>query len=213
LLSEHLVSFAAPALRFYRNRISLDFPELLRRIPSEGRMLDVGCFIGLLTYDIAKQRPALEVTAIDIEERFVRLAERHHSLANIRYEARRLQDMSGTFDCILFSDVIHHVEPSLAQELLAACPGLLAPGGYVFIKDVARTGGGVSAWMDRYISRAFPVYMHNPDELASIIPGTLEVYDRSEKYKFPFPNYYLLLRARASANAAPAAVASGVGSE
>jgi 2-polyprenyl-3-methyl-5-hydroxy-6-metoxy-1,4-benzoquinol methylase len=157
-------------------------------------MLDVGCFIGLLTYDVAKERPGLEITGIDIEERFITLAQRYHSLANVKYEARPLQEMSGTYDCIMFSDVIHHVEPSLAKTLLASCPRLLSENGYVFVKDVARSGGQVSAWMDRYISRSYPVYLHDPDEINALLPDDLEVYDRAEKYRFPFPNYYLLIR-------------------
>ena len=196
MLSEYLVRWAAPALRFYRNRLNLDFPELLRRIPQEGRLLDVGCFIGLLTYDVAKERPNLEITGIDIEERFIVLAQRYHSLPNLTYQARPLEEMLGTYDCIMFSDVIHHVEPSLAKTLLAVCPRLLANDGYVFVKDVSRKGGQVSAWMDRYISRSYPVHLHNPDEFGSLLPDDLEVYDRSEKYRFPFPNYYLLIRAR-----------------
>ncbi len=194
MLSERLIPFAAPLLRFYRNRLNLDFPEILRRLPEEGRLLDVGCFLGLLTYDVAKRRPALDIVAIDIEPRFIELAQRYHGLANVRYEARMLQEMDGLYDCIMFSDVIHHVTPEDATSLLAACKRLLAPDGYIFVKDVARTGGQVSAWMDKYISRSFPVYLRDPDEFEQLLPKHLEICDRREKYRFPFPNYYLLIR-------------------
>jgi len=203
MLSEQLVKVCAPVLRFYRNTVLLDMPQILDRLPKEGRLLDVGCFIGMLTYEIARKRPDLEIVGLDIEPRFVALAQRYHSLPNIRYETRALQDITERFDCVLFSDVIHHVEPPNARSMLAHCERVLTPDGYILVKEVARRWGQVGWFMDRYISRSFPIYLRNPREFDELLPDHYQVAERASRFRVPFPNYYLIIKPNGVHQAAP----------
>ena len=63
MISEYLVRISAPTLRFYRNRLNLDFPEILKRVPEQGRLLEVGCFPDLVTGGIAHCAPSDRIAA------------------------------------------------------------------------------------------------------------------------------------------------------
>ena len=198
MISEYLIRISAPALRFYRNTLTLDFPEILQRVPEQGRLLDVGCFVGLATYEIARRRPGLEILGIDLYPRYIDLARRYNGAKNVQYDARRLQEVTGSYDCVMFSDVIHHVEPTEARAMLAYCQRILTPGGYVFVKEIARTRSGFAYFMDRYVHRTYPVYFYDPHEFATLLPKHFEILERFESYRFPFPHYYLKIRPKAS---------------
>ncbi len=194
MISEYLIRISAPALRFFRNRVLLDFPEILKRVPEQGRLLDVGCFLGLVTYEIARCRPRLQILGIDLYPRYIELARRHNGAKNVQYDARRLEDVEGSYDCVMFSDVIHHVDPAEARAMLAFCQRILTPGGYIFVKETARTGSGFGYFMDRYVSRSYPVYFYDPYEFATLLPKHYEILERFERYRFLLPHYYLKIR-------------------
>lgn len=186
-----LIKRSPQFLRWYRTRIMLDWHRLRAYLPTRGRLLDVGCGVGSLDYEIARGHPALDVLGIDIDWTSIALAQRYNSAPNMRYEHKMLQSVEGQFDCILFIDVFHHVPPEEQSALVQACAGLLAPGGYVLIKDIERRGGQVSWLMDRYISGCAKVYLYNSDEVVSMVSRYLRVIDSQVCFRFPFPHYYI----------------------
>ncbi len=194
MISEYLIRISPPALRFYRNTVTLDFAEIMKRVPEQGRLLDVGCFLGLATYEIARRRPGLEILGIDLYPSYIELARRYSGARNVKYEARRLEEVRGSFDCVMFSDVIHHVEPTQARTMLAYCQRILTPDAYILVKEIARTRSAVAYFMDRYIHRAYPVYFYDPHEFSTLLPDQFEIVESLEKYRFPFPHYYLKIR-------------------
>jgi 2-polyprenyl-3-methyl-5-hydroxy-6-metoxy-1,4-benzoquinol methylase len=178
-------------LRWYRTCITLDWDHLKSYLPTQGRLLDVGCGVGAIDYEIARCRPTLEILGIDIDARSIALAQSYHTLPNVEFACLDLQFVQGQFDCILFVDVFHHVPSQEHDALLEACPRLLTNHGYVLIKDVERRGGQISWLMDRYISRAKEVYLHNCDELVREVSRHLRVICSKVHFRFPFPHYYI----------------------
>jgi len=178
-------------LRWYRTRITLDWEHLKSCLPTQGKLLDVGCGVGSIDYEIARHHPTLEILGIDIDARSIALAQFYHALPNVEFACLDLQSVQGQFDCILFVDVFHHVPPQEHDALLEACPRLLTNRGYVLIKDIERRGGQISWLMDRYVSRATEVYLHNCDELSGEVSRHLRVIGSEVHFHFPFPHYYI----------------------
>lgn len=193
MLSHYLLPLVPPLLRFYRTRLLVDLPMILRFLPERGRLLDVGCGAGLLDEAIAKRRPELQIVGVDIDERSIHLAQQHCAAPNVEYRAVPLEEVEGQFDCVSLIDVIHHTTEAEAQALLLHARSKLSPRGYILIKDIARRGGWFSYAHDRYVSRSRLIRLLNPDEMVALVLKGLRVQEQLSKYRFPFPNYYVTL--------------------
>jgi len=169
----------------------LDWNHLTDYLPAGGRMLDVGCGVGLLDYEIARHNHKISILGIDVASTSIEIANAYHALPNTEFACQMLQSVERQFDCILFADVFHHVPSEEHGDMLQACARLLAPGGYVIIKDIERRRGKVSIWMDRYISGCAEVYMRNCDEMIEVVSRHLKVVSSDVKFRFPFPHYYI----------------------
>jgi 2-polyprenyl-3-methyl-5-hydroxy-6-metoxy-1,4-benzoquinol methylase len=198
MLQYALLRRSPQLLRWYRTRLLLDWNRLRDYVPVEGKLLDVGCGVGSLDYEIARTYPRLSVHGIDVDQNSIELAEQYHGLQNITFTCQDLQSVEGTYDCIMFVDVFHHVRPSMYPMLIRQCSRLLASNGYLFIKDISRTHGLVSYMLDRYISGCREIYMQEPYCLASVVSCNLYIEDIEEKFRPPFPHYYIKARPKFS---------------
>lgn len=80
------------------------------RITTGEKVLDIGCGIGALAYDIADQSGA-HVTGIDINPRHVAEASRRYAHPRIRYrQGDACRDIDGdTYDVVIMSNVLEHL--------------------------------------------------------------------------------------------------------
>jgi len=205
MIQYRLLRWSPSLLRFYRTRLLLDWHRLLQYLPVQGSLLDVGCGVGSVDYELARARPALSILGIDITCANTDLARRYHLRPNIDYACKRLQEVQGAFDCILFIDVFHHVEPKDWPLLLRACRTLLNPDGYVLIKDVDRRQGQISWLMDRYVSGCDVVHMRSREEMTSVVASELKVQESRSRFRLPFGHYYI----KAAPGAEPSARREG----
>jgi 2-polyprenyl-6-hydroxyphenyl methylase/3-demethylubiquinone-9 3-methyltransferase len=190
MLQYRLLERSPRLLRWYRTQLMLDWDRLQTYLPPRGRVLDVGCGVGSLDYEIGR-RCLIKVLGIDVNETSIDLAQRYHSRPNVDFAAVDLEAVEGQFDCVLFVDVFHHVPPAEHKALVRSGARLLAPGGYLIIKDIERRRGQVSTWLDRYVSGCSEVYMANCDELSDLVADVLPVQHAEVRFKAPFPHYYL----------------------
>ncbi len=51
--------------------------------------------------------------------------------------------------------------------------------------------------MDRYVSRAYPLYFYDPHEFSTMLPKHFEIVESMERYRFLLPHYYLKIRPKA----------------
>ena len=82
----------------------------LENISRNNVVLDIGCGIGALSYDLAKK--AKEVFAIDVNHKNIEIAKRRYSAENIEYivgEATKY-DFKQEFDVIVLSNVLEHIK-------------------------------------------------------------------------------------------------------
>jgi len=98
--------------------------------PRRARVLDVGCGDGLISALLCSKRPDISVRGIDVLPR-----ERSHIPVDI-FDGLRIPFDEGSFDVIVFSDVLHHTnDPAVLQR-----EARRVASQYVIVKDHYREG-------------------------------------------------------------------------
>ncbi|MCX6136428.1 MAG: class I SAM-dependent methyltransferase, partial [Ignavibacteriales bacterium] len=93
--------------------------------------LDVGCNIGTMTLEIAKQTSNV-VVGVDIDPNCVRQAEERanrHKIANCKFlfgDGTSLPFSDGSFEQVLLADVLEHVVED--HKVIEECYRVLKPG-------------------------------------------------------------------------------------
>ena len=132
VLARHL-----PVYRLRRPVYQAVLLEALRRLwrPSYRRVLDVGGGTGVIAQAVSELFDVDKVVSIDVEDRFLPSLTVEHRT----YDGHTLPFEDGAFDCVLFNNVIHHVEIKDRVPLLKECRRV-APGGGLLIKDHLAAG-------------------------------------------------------------------------
>ncbi len=124
----------------YFERIILPLLDL----PQGGRVLDVGCGNGGISFLLAGLRPDLHITGLDLEpkplEDAASLAARS-GFTNLNFEqgdAHQLRFGAGVFDAVLCQTVLTHVRD--AQAVIAEMARVLKPGGVFFAAEYTDSG-------------------------------------------------------------------------
>lgn len=97
------------------------------------RVLEIGCGTGLFTKELAGTANA--VVALDISEVLIGKARERVSQANVGFVVGNAYEMafeSGTFDIVVGSSVLHHLDVDLA---LTEFDRLLKPGGSIMFTE------------------------------------------------------------------------------
>src|SRR6266849_10040026 len=112
---------------------------LLARLPSDARVLDVGCGPGTITADLAARVPDGEVVGIDAAGDVLALARQEadrRGQRNVRFDVGDVYDLGfddGTFDVVHAHQVLQHLSDPVAAltEMRRVCH----PGGLVAARD------------------------------------------------------------------------------
>lgn len=143
-----------PALRFdaltglYDSLVRVTMrDELLKRALVEQAhlgvahdILDLGCGTATLTTLIKRAAPDARVTGVDIDPRVLDLARRNVARAgvDVRLVAASVTDLpfeDRTFDRVLSSLVLHHLDSDEKRAALAGAFRVLTPGGELHVLD------------------------------------------------------------------------------
>jgi SAM-dependent methyltransferase len=126
----------------HQRRVRVLAGHLARLVPQGAAVLDVGCGDGRLAALLAEQRPDLALCGIDT---LVRPAA---AIPVTGFDGRTIPHAAGTFDLVLFVDVLHHATDPLALLREAA----RVTRRWVLLKDHRRDGllaGPTLRLMDR----------------------------------------------------------------
>jgi protein-L-isoaspartate O-methyltransferase len=120
-------------------------------LPPGSRVVEFGPGWGNTTIALAQM--GHDVTAIDIEPRFVQLietrAERVHATVDARVgDFSMIDDLDGRYDAVLFFESFHHCADHLA--LLAGLDRVVAPGGRVLFAAEPITEAFPAPWGLRF---------------------------------------------------------------
>lgn len=177
----------------------MDFNKFLSFIPLSGNLLDIGCGIGSVDFEIAKFRKDIKICGIDISERSIHSAQKSHKHQNIEYKAIDFLSLNEKFDLIFMVDVFHHLHPNEKVLMLNEIKKRLKPGCSLLIVDVNRKFGLFGMFLDKFIGWQWDTDMLNFDEALDLLKdcGYIIDYDKSElKFKFLSPVYYILAKSQ-----------------
>lgn len=116
--------------------------EIGQYLPRSGHVLEVGCGFGLFALYFASTNPEIDLTARDIDEHRIDIARRSQrqlGLRNVDFQvadARNGDLDGGPFEAVYMLDLLHHIPPGYADQLIHRIYEELRPGGVLLVKDV-----------------------------------------------------------------------------
>ena len=148
------------------------------------KVLDVGCGGGLLSEALAKS--GAEVTAIDVVEKNITIAQAHakKSKLEINYlltSVEQLVASGAKYDVVFNMEVVEHV--ACVDTFMAACNALLNASGIQFIASINRNVLAfiVAILGAEYITRLLPKGTHHYKKLVK--PSELEAALARDDFK------------------------------
>lgn len=142
-------SFDEPLPRLYSSLRFVIFrqrfmQEIGQYIPDRGRVLDIGCGVGLFANYFGQIKPGIQLEAFDIDARRVELARASAArlnLSNVAYTAADVTTLpfSGEIQAAYMIDTLHHIPRPAVMRLLLHLSQMIVPGGWIVIKDVLTT--------------------------------------------------------------------------
>lgn len=100
------------------------------KIGSRKNVLDVGCSVGIID-PVFLNIPDLRYTGVDIDEAAIRTARRKYRYERCyQFHQGKIEGLElpeSSFDFIVLSAVLHHVDDEGCQRILSACNRLLTP--------------------------------------------------------------------------------------
>jgi SAM-dependent methyltransferase len=123
----------ASRIALYRWRAPVYQTALLRSLgrvwePAHRKVLDVGGGTGIVAQSIKTLFPVDSVTSVDVQDRYLERLD----VETRTYDGKTLPFADGQFDCVVLSNVLHHVPRDIRAQLLKEC-GRVAHT--IYIKD------------------------------------------------------------------------------
>lgn len=162
-------------------------PDDVLRPLQDIRVLDIGCGGGILAESMA--RLGAQVTAIDVVEKNIRIAQAHARQQDLEidYQARTAESLAASgarFDVVLNMEVVEHVAD--LPTFMASCNQLVSADGVMFVATINRTA---LSWLfaivgAEYIFRLLPRGTHRwrefrkPSEIGFLLNQDGLVVDR-----------------------------------
>ena len=124
---------------------------------SIGHFLDVGTGPAQIPILLARRCPDIRITAIDLSEEMLKIAERHVAAAGLadritleRVDAKCLPYPDNTFDGLISNSIVHHIHD--AMSALQEMGRVARSEGVVLIRDLIRpeTVAEAQAFVDQY---------------------------------------------------------------
>lgn len=114
----------------HQRRISVLSDWCSRLIPVNSKVLDVGCGDGRLARQLAQKRPDVSIRGIDVRQR-------NDAVIPIdAYDGKSIPYKEGSFDVVMFVDVLHHA----SQPLTLLQDAIRVAREAIVIKDHAAEG-------------------------------------------------------------------------
>ena len=132
---------------------SCPFAAVAARVPERGRILDYGCGHGAFAAWLAMRSPEHAVEGVDVDAEKIAAAEgaaRAAAAAGVpppRF--RRIapgEFPQGSWDAVLFVDVLYLLPPDEQERLLRVAARSLAPGGTLLVKEVGARPRWKALW-------------------------------------------------------------------
>ena len=132
--------YKGPVLEWYlrvKIRLEKDYQLFHDLLPHSGRILDIGCGYGFMSYMLQFVAPDRDVIGYDYDEDKIAVASHNFSRnANIHFVKADINQVElNPADAIILSDLLHYLQPDQQENLIQKCMNALRPGGVLIIRD------------------------------------------------------------------------------
>lgn len=165
--------------------VSLPLSRLLRLVPIDGDVLEVGCGHGVVSQALADRGQRGTVVGVDVDGHKIAVAQ---AISRRDPTARRpnfqvvdpgWEQLSGRFDVVVVVDVLYLLGEARAPAAIERLSELVAPGGVLVVKEMSRSPRW-KCWVDR-IQESFSVRMLRITAGTHVAPLSVEaIADRLE---------------------------------
>lgn len=132
--------YKGPVLEWYlriKIRLEKDYQVFHDLLPKQGRILDLGCGYGFMSYILHFAAPGRDITGFDFDEEKIAVANhcfsRDEEILFLKADINEIH--SGPADAIILSDVLHYLRPAQQQALIQKCMDVLNKDGILLIRD------------------------------------------------------------------------------
>ena len=124
--------------------VNTDFvDQLIQLSDCSGHFLDIGTGPAQIPILLAKRQPQINITAVDLSEEMLKIAENEVQSANLSQrvtlqmaDAKKLPFPDDYFDGVFSNSVIHHIPEPI--EVMLEVKRVLKPNGLIFFRDLKR---------------------------------------------------------------------------
>jgi len=176
--------------------------EIGQYLLTEGTILDVGCGFGLFSLYFA-QETGRDLYGFDLNKSRIATANAsaarlHIPNAHFEYGDARSIKLDQRFDAAFMLDIIHHIPPQNARDLLEQISNRLNESGVLIVKDVAARPA-YKRWftfvLDKVMDYKTPVHYWEVEELRSeLLRHFKTVYVHAMIDYLPYPHVLYVCR-------------------
>lgn len=132
--------YKGPVLEWYMRvkvRLEKNYEPFHALLPQQGRLLDIGCGYGFMSYMLHFAAPARDITGIDYDEEKTTVANHCFSKdEHIRFEHADVTNYRfEKYDAIIAADMLHYLPEEKQEQVMKQCMDALNPGGVLIIRD------------------------------------------------------------------------------
>ncbi len=132
--------YKGPVLEWYmriKTTLEHNYQWFHDNLPLQGRIIDIGCGYGFMSYMLHWAAPGRDITGIDYDEEKIAVASHCFSRdESIRFVVSDASDYELLpSDAIVLADVLHYLKPEEQSGLLLKCMRNLLPGGKIIVRD------------------------------------------------------------------------------
>jgi 1-acyl-sn-glycerol-3-phosphate acyltransferase len=129
-----------PFIEWYiriKTRLEKNYQVFHELVPRQGKILDIGCGYGFMSYMLSFTSSQREITGIDYDEEKIETANHCFSKTSALHFVHSdvLYFSFEKYDAIILADILHYLQPEEQQRVMEKCIGQLNPGGIVIIRD------------------------------------------------------------------------------
>jgi 2-polyprenyl-3-methyl-5-hydroxy-6-metoxy-1,4-benzoquinol methylase len=151
------------------------FDKIIKYIPSDGELLDVGSGYGTFCFFLLKERPKMKITGIERDKDRVNTANsRVAANSNPKFICGDIMNFSinKRFDVIICLDLIHHIHMKDHPGVLKKINKLLKDNGLLIVKDMDNKPYYKYFWNyvhDLIMTRSTKMYYVPKDEMIKML--------------------------------------------
>ncbi len=132
--------YKGPILEWYmkiKTRMEKNYQVFHELLPREGKILDIGCGYGFMSYMLNFVQPGRDITGIDYDDEKIATAQHcFNKKENLRFiHSDALQFAYEKYDAIILADMLHYLDKDAQKSILQKCISQLNEGGMIIIRD------------------------------------------------------------------------------